>query len=183
MPTCILRLMPHRYALEPDEVVMCIKVMSLEVSELTHKRREMVVIGTAMLKGEDTGTQGTIYVFDILDVVPEPDHPETGRKLSLFAKISEKGAVTALAQIGSEGFILAAQGQKCLVRGLKEDHSLQPVAFIDVQCYTSVVKELRGTSLCMIGDAAKGLWLVGYTVRSSPGYAIDLLIARLGGTL
>ena len=143
--------------------------MSLEASEHTHKRKEMAVVGTAILRGEDLNVQGSIYVFDILDVVPEPEHPETSRKLRLFAKVKDKGAVTALSSIGSEGFVLVAQGQKCLVRGLKEDHSLQPVAFIDTQCYTSVLKELSGSGLCIFGDVAKGLWLVGYTVRVIPG--------------
>ena len=153
------------FALETNEVVTSVEVMPLEVSEHTHQNREMVVVGTAILRGEDLGAQGSIYVFDIPDVVPEPEHPETSRKLRLFAKLKEKGAVTALSPIGSEGFVLVGQGQKCLVRGLKEDHSLQPVAFIDTQCYTSVLKELRGSGLCIIGDVAKGLWLVGYTVR------------------
>ena len=154
-----------RYPLDPDEVVTCIEVMSLEVSEVTRQRRDMAVVGTAILRGEDLNAQGAIYVFDVLDVVPEPDRPETGRRLELFAKVKEKGAVTAITQIGSEGFLLAAQGQKCLVRGLKEDHSLQPVAFIDVQCYSTVVKELQGTGLSLIADGVKGLWLTGYTVR------------------
>ena len=141
-----------------------IKVISLEISEHTRKAKDMAVVGTGILRGEDVTAQGVIYVFDILDVVPEPDQPETGYKLKLLSKVMEKGAVTALTHIGSEGFVLAAQGQKCLVRGLKEDHSLQPVAFLDVQGYTTVVKELRGTGFCIIGDAAKGLWLAGYTV-------------------
>ena len=73
--------------------------------------------------------------------------------------------MTALSEIGSQGFLLAAQGQKCMVRGLKEDGTLLPVAFIDCQCYTSVAKELKGTGLCLVGDAVKGVWLVGYYVR------------------
>lgn len=60
---------------------------------------------------------------------------------------------------------MVAQGQKCLVRGLKEDGTLLPVAFIDMQCYVTVVKELKGTSMCLIADAIKGVWLTGYYVR------------------
>lgn len=54
-----------------------------------------------------------------------------------------------------------------MVRGLKEDGTLLPVAFMDMQCYTSVVKELKGTGLCLMGDAVKGVWLVGYYVSLS----------------
>lgn len=54
-----------------------------------------------------------------------------------------------------------------MVRGLKEDGSLLPVAFLDMQCYVSVVRELEGTGLCLMGDAVKGVWFCGYTVRES----------------
>ena len=100
--------------------------------------------------------------------MPDPERPETGRALKLIAKEDVKGAVTAVSGVGTQGFLLAAQGQKCMVRGLKEDGSLLPVAFLDMQCYVSVVSELPGTGLCLMGDAVKGVWFCGYTVRDSP---------------
>ena len=142
---------------------MSVKTMSLETSEHTHERQSLVVVGTAIIRGEDLPALGRIYVFDIIDVVPEPDHPETGKKLKLIAREEVKGAVTALSEIGTQGFLLAAQGQKCMVRGLKEDGSLLPVAFMDMQCYVSAAKELKGTGLCVMGDAIKGIWFAGYT--------------------
>ena len=144
---------------------MCIKTMTLEISEHTHARQELVAVGTALVRGEDLSSLGRIYIFAIIDVVPYPGRPETGRKLKLIAKEEVKGAVTALSEIGSQGFLLVAQGQKCLVRGLKEDGSLLPVAFMDMQCYITVAKELKGTGLCLTGDVIKGLWLAGYYVR------------------
>ena len=126
-----------RHDLDPGEVVMSIKTMSLEISEHTHERQSLIVVGTAIIRGEDLPAIGRIYVLDIIDVVPEPDHPETGKKLKLIAREEVKGAVTALSEIGTQGFLLAAQGQKCMVRGLKEDGSLLPVAFMDMQCATS----------------------------------------------
>lgn len=53
-----------------------------------------------------------------------------------------------------------------MVRGLKEDGSLLPVAFMDMQCYVNVVKELKGTGMCILGDALKGLWFTGYSVNT-----------------
>ena len=103
----------------------------------------------------------------MIDVVPEPDRPETGRALKLIAKEEVKGAVTALSGIGTQGFLLVAQGQKCMVRGLKEDGTLLPVAFMDMRCYVSVAKELHETGLCLMADAVKGVWFTGYTVRFS----------------
>lgn len=152
------------YALEPAERALCIKCMNLEVSEDTHERKDLIVVGTAVVKGENITSRGNIYIFDVVDVVPEPGVPETDLKLKLVAKEEVKGAVTALSSIGSQGFLLAAQGQKCMVRGLKEDLSILPVAFMDMRYYVKVAKELRGTGLCILGDAISGLWFIGYSV-------------------
>ncbi|KAJ0421006.1 CPSF A subunit region-domain-containing protein [Aspergillus carlsbadensis] len=151
------------HSLDPTEHIMAIKTMSLEVSENTHERRDMVVVGTAITRGEDIPSRGCIYVFEVIKVVPDPEHPETDRRLKLIGKEPVKGAVTALSEIGEQGFLIAAQGQKCLVRGLKEDGSLLPVAFMDMQCYVSVAKELKGTGMCILGDAVKGIWFAGYS--------------------
>ncbi|PYH72415.1 cleavage/polyadenylation factor CFT1 [Aspergillus vadensis CBS 113365] len=151
------------YSLGADEYVMSMKNISLEVSENTHERKDMIVVGTAIARGEDIPSRGCIYVFEVVQVVPDPDDPETDRKLKLIGKESVKGAVTALSEIGGQGFVLVAQGQKCMVRGLKEDGSLLPVAFMDMQCYVSVVKELKGTGMCILGDAVKGVWFAGYS--------------------
>ncbi|KAJ5242364.1 Cleavage/polyadenylation specificity factor A subunit C-terminal [Penicillium citrinum] len=151
------------YPLEPAEHVTAVKNINIEVSENTHERKDLIVVGTATAKGEDIPARGCIYVFDVIEVVPEPDRPETGRKLKLIGQETVKGAVTALSGIGGQGFVIVAQGQKCMVRGLKEDGSLLPVAFMDMQCYVTVAKELRGTGMCILGDAMKGLWFAGYS--------------------
>lgn len=152
------------YALETYEVVTTIKTLSLEVSEHTHARETLVCVGTALIRGEDLPSAGKLYVFAVIDVVPEPDRLETGHALKLIAKEDVHAAVTALSGVGTQGFLLVAQGQKCMVRGLKEDGSILPVAFMDMQCYVSVVRELPGTGLCLMGDAIKGLCLTGYMV-------------------
>ena len=143
---------------------MAVKSMNLEISEHTHERRDTIVVGTSFTRGEDTASRGCVYVFEVIDVVPDPEHPETGRRLKLIGKEMVKGTVTALTGIGGQGFLAVAQGQKCMVRGLKEDGSLLPVAFMDMQCYVNVAKELKGTGMCLFGDAVEGLWFAGYSV-------------------
>lgn len=152
------------YPLDAAEHVTAVKNVNMEISENTHERKDLIVVGTAITKGEDIPARGCIYVFDVIEVVPEPGKPETGRKLKLVGKETVKGAVTALSGIGGQGFVIVAQGQKCMVRGLKEDGSLLPVAFMDMQCYVNVAKELKGTGMCILGDAVKGLWFAGYSV-------------------
>lgn len=158
------------HALDLHETALCMDTASLEISELTHERAEMVAVGTCLIRGEDLPTMGRIYVFAIIPVVPDPDVPGRDYALKLISKEEVRGAVTAVDGIGSQGFLMAAQGQKVLVRGLKEDRSFLPVAFMDVMCYVSVAKELQmgldavGQGLCLMGDAVKGIWLTGYMV-------------------
>jgi len=124
----------------------------------------MVTVGTAIARGEDLAIKGRLYVYDVVYVIAEPDRPETNKKLKLIAKEDiPRGAITGVSEIGTQGFMLVAQGQKCMVRGLKEDGTLLPVAFMDMNCYVTAVKELRGTGLCVLSDAVKGVWFVGYT--------------------
>lgn len=155
------------HELDPYETVLCATVVRLETSEITHARDTCVVIGTAFIRGEDLPTMGRVYVFAVHAVVPVPEHPETGHGLKLLAKEDVRGAVTALSGAGTQGFLMMAQGQKVMVRGLKEDGTFLPVAFMDVSCYVSVIKELEGQEgLCLIGDTVKGVTLAGYMVRS-----------------
>ncbi|EAQ93478.1 hypothetical protein CHGG_01713 [Chaetomium globosum CBS 148.51] len=150
--------------MEPCETVLCVATLSLEVSEFTNERKQLIAVGTALIKGEDLPTRGRVYVYDITEVIPEPGRPETSKKLKLIAKEEiPRGAVTALSEIGTQGLMLVAQGQKCMVRGLKEDGTLLPVAFMDMNCYVTNAKELPGTGLCLLADAFKGVWFTGYT--------------------
>lgn len=153
--------------LDPQETVLCIETLNLEVSETTHERKQLVAVGTAIIQGEDLATKGRIRIFEVITVVPEPDRPETNRRLHLITKEEVKGAVSAVSELGTQGFLIMAQGQKCMVRGLKEDGTLLPVAFMDMQCYVTFLKTIPGTGMLMMGDAFKGFWFTGYTVRLS----------------
>jgi cleavage and polyadenylation specificity factor subunit 1 len=150
--------------LDPFESVLCMNTLNLEVSEVTNERRQLITVGTAISKGEDLPTKGRIYVYDVVNVIAEPDRPETNKRLKLIAKEEiARGAITAISEIGTQGFMIVAQGQKCMIRGLKEDGTLLPVAFLDLNSYATSMKELRGTGLCVFGDVIKGVWFAGYT--------------------
>ena len=136
--------------------------MPLEISEHTHGQKSMIVVGTAAQRGEDMPAKGALKVFDILDVVPEPDRPESGYKLHLLSSEETRGAITAVESF-SGGLIGTAQGQKIMVRGLKEDGSCLPVAFLDAQCHTTQLKTLGKTGMWLAGDVWKGLWFGGFT--------------------
>ena len=150
--------------LDPYEIVLSVKVVNLEISEVTNERKQLVAVGTGISKGEDQAIKGRLYVYDVVNVVPEPSRPETNKKLKLIAKEEiPRGAISGITEIGTQGFMLVSQGQKCMVRGLKEDGTLLPVAFLDMNCYVTSIKELRGTGICLLADAMKGVWVAGYT--------------------
>ncbi|PQE22071.1 cpsf a subunit region protein [Rutstroemia sp. NJR-2017a BVV2] len=153
--------------LDPCELITSVKTLNLVVSEVTNERKQLIAVGTAITKGEDLATTGRLYVYDIVTVVPEPGRPETNKKLKQIAlETITRGAggpVTGICEVGTQGFMLVAQGQKCMVRGLKEDGTNLPVAFMDMNCYVTSVKELPGTGLCVMADALKGVWFAGYT--------------------
>jgi len=149
------------YSFAHNEIALVVKTISLEVSEHTKERKQLVSVGTAIFRGEDHSARGGIYVFEVIEVVPEPNRPETNRKLKLVTREEVKGTVSAIC--GVNGYLLAAQGQKIMVRGLKEDQSLLPVAFLDMCLYVSVAKNLDG--MILFGDFMKSVWFAGFSVR------------------
>lgn len=155
------------YELGKYEIALVIKTVELEVSEQTKERKQLVAVGTGIFRGEDSAARGAIYVFEIIEVVPEPGKPETNRKFKLVVREEVKGTVSALC--GVNGFLLAAQGQKVMVRGLKEDQSLLPVAFMDMNMYVTVAKNLNG--MLLFGDFMKSVNFVGFTVSCLSFYS------------
>lgn len=152
----------HSFEMPYLDIITSLKVMPLEVSEHTHEQKEMVVVGTSAQRGEDMPAKGAVNVFEVLDVVPEPDIPESGFKLHLVSREEIKGAVTTV-ETFSGGFIGTGQGQKLMIRGLKEDGSCLPVAFLDAQCHTISLKMLGSSGMWLAADAWKGVWFGGFT--------------------
>ena len=145
------------------ETVTALKVMMLEVSENTHEQKLVVVVSTAAQRGEDMPAKGAVMIYDLIDVVPDPDVPESGFKFHQLARETSRGAITSIAGPLPGGFLGTAQGLKLMVRGLKEDGTCLPVAFLDAQSYTHTLKVLPGRGMWLAGDAWKGLWFGGFT--------------------
>ncbi|KAI4740148.1 protein CFT1 [Aureobasidium sp. EXF-12298] len=148
------------YDIPPYELVTSMEVMPLEVSEITHQHRLLVALGTISQRAENYAAKGCIYTLEIIDVVPEPGQPETGKKFRVFGREETKSGITAL--MGIAGLVGTAQGQKLMIRGLREDGSCLPVAFLDAQCYIASLKTLASSKLWIAADAWKGLWFGGF---------------------
>lgn len=140
---------------------MSLKQVNLTVSEESKKRRPFLALGTAVLRGEDAGVKGTIYVFDIAHVVPQPGRPETNRKLRLAWSEEVRGAVTAINEV--RGYLLSSQGQKIMVRAFGEnDKEFLPVAFYDMSMVVTVAECIR--DFVLFGDIMHSICFIGFQV-------------------
>lgn len=96
------------FTLPSHEVVTSLKCTPLEISEITHQQKLLIAVGSLLQRGENFPAKGTVYVIDVIDVVPEPDRPETGKRLKVMAREDTKGAITTL--MGVKGLLGTAQG-------------------------------------------------------------------------
>ncbi|KAG0089651.1 Cleavage and polyadenylation specificity factor subunit 1 [Podila epicladia] len=147
-----------KYELQEYEIVTSIETVSLESTQDASGRKKFIAVGTSFLRGEDSTMRGTIYIFDIIDVVPEPDNPQTDHKLKLLYSEEVKGSVTAMAALS--GYLLTCVGTKVVVRSFEDNETLTGIAFIDVQIYVTSVKVVKNT--IMLADAYKSVWFVGF---------------------
>jgi len=51
-----------------------------------------------------------VYIFEIIEVVPEPDNPQTNHKYKLLYHEEVKGSVTAICDV--KGYLLTCVGPK-----------------------------------------------------------------------
>lgn len=141
-----------------NESVVTLKSVMLEVSEKTKQQKEFLVVGTSIIRGEDLAAMGGFYIYEAIDVVPEPGRPETNRKLKQVTSEVGKGAVTSVCEVS--GHLLIAQAQKVVVRNIQEDLSIVPVAFMDMNMYVLSSKSLK--YMVLLADAIRSVWLVGF---------------------
>jgi len=118
-----------------------------------------VVVGTTINRGEDLAVKGATYVFEIVEVVANPeDPPNQNYKLRLLCRDDAKGPVTAIC--GLNGYLVSTMGQKLFVRAFDLDERLVGVAFLDVGLYVTSLRTIK--NLLLIGDAVKSIWFVAF---------------------
>ncbi|KAG2735725.1 hypothetical protein G9P44_001939 [Scheffersomyces stipitis] len=146
--------------LADNELGMTVKSMILDVGSSTKKfkhKKEFIVIGSGKYRMEDLSANGSFRIYEIIDIIPEPDRPETNHKFKEVFKEDTKGAVTSVCEVS--GRFLVSQGQKVIVRDLQDD-GVVPVAFLDTAVYVSEAKSFG--NMMILGDSLKSVWLVGF---------------------
>ncbi|KAI9088335.1 CPSF A subunit region-domain-containing protein [Phlyctochytrium arcticum] len=147
-------------AIEMDEYehILAIEAVELESKQTTTGRKSFLALGTGVVRGEDLATRGRIVVYDIIDIVPEPEHPFAKNRFKQLYVSEEKGPVTALCNVG--GHLVAAIGTKVIVYAFEDSESLTGIAFLDVNMYVNSLSSIK--NLIMVGDIMKSVWLLGF---------------------
>ncbi|KAF8631110.1 hypothetical protein AX17_005155 [Amanita inopinata Kibby_2008] len=142
-----------------NEFVNDIAIVSLETASTEAGTKDYVAVGTTIDRGEDLAVKGCTYIFEIVEVVPDPSlNPKRWYKLRLRCKDDAKGPVTAVC--GFQGYLVSSMGQKIFVRAFDSDERLVGVAFLDVGVYVTSLCTLK--NLLLVGDAVKSVWFVAF---------------------
>ncbi|CAG8449548.1 6133_t:CDS:10 [Ambispora gerdemannii] len=141
-----------------DEQGLCVKCVNLHTKSTASGRKSFVAVGTGYFRGEDVGMRGTIYIFEIVEVVPEPDNPQTNHKYKMLCFEDTKGSVTAICDVN--GYLLTCVGPKIFIRAFEDNDRLISVAFIDIQIYVNSVVSIK--DFILVGDVYKSIWFLGF---------------------
>lgn len=143
--------------LDEWEHVIAFKNVHLAYEGTRSGFKEYICVGTNYNYSEDITSRGRILLYDIIEVVPEPDAPLTRYKLKEIYKKEQKGPVTAITHV--VGFLVTAVGQKIYLWQLK-DNDLIGVAFIDTNIYVHQMVSIK--SLILVADVYKSVSLLRF---------------------
>ncbi|KAI8889133.1 hypothetical protein K501DRAFT_239493 [Backusella circina FSU 941] len=150
-----------RVEFEEFEQCFSLQCAALESKQTSTGRKHFMVVGTGSLRGEDTTMRGSIRIYDIIEVVPEPNNPQTNHKFKHLHTEDVKGAVTAMCNVS--GHLASCIGSKVIIWSFEDDESLVGVAFIDVQIYVTSMNSIK--NFILLGDAQKSIWFLGFQLE------------------
>ncbi|KAF8750300.1 mRNA cleavage [Rhizoctonia solani] len=146
------------YEFAQNEFVNAVESIPLETLSTERGLKDYVVVGTTISRGEDLAVKGATYVFEVVEVVPEPGSKTRQYRLRLLCREDSKGAVTALC--GMNGYLVSSMGQKIFVRAFDLDEKLTGIAFMDVGVCVTSLRPLK--NLLLVGDMVKSVWFVAF---------------------
>ncbi|KAF9008327.1 CPSF A subunit region-domain-containing protein [Cyathus striatus] len=147
------------YEFATNEYINDMACVSLETSSTETGIKDFIAVGTTIDRGEDLAAKGATYIFEVVEVVPDPAiAPKRWYKLRLRCRDDAKGPVTAVC--GFNGYLVSSMGQKIFVRAFDADERLVGIAFMDVGVYVTSLRTLK--NLLLIGDAVKSVSFVAF---------------------
>jgi len=152
-----------QYEFRDYEHILCLRTLSLTTSQTATGRKKFICLGTGFQKGEEMQSRGRLFLFDVIEVVPEEGQSEPNLKLKFLAEKEYKAPITSIAE--SNGYIVACVGQKIIVHAFDKSETLAGVAFIDQQVYATSVSAIK--NVILLGDALRSVWFLRSTVGLS----------------
>ncbi|PIL30998.1 hypothetical protein GSI_05691 [Ganoderma sinense ZZ0214-1] len=147
------------YEFAANEFVSCVVSVPLETMSTESGMKDFIAVGTTINRGEDLAVKGAVYIFEIVEVVPDASaNVKRWWRLKLLCRDDAKGPITFLC--GMNGYLVSSMGQKIFVRAFDLDERLVGVAFLDIGVYVTSLQAVK--NLLVIGDAVKSVWLVAF---------------------
>lgn len=162
------------------ERVLSLKTLRLNSQQTQSGKKSFICVGTGLLRSANIISNGRVrtgylcsrvashpfpqlLVFELITVVPDPDHPELAVKLKLVFEKEYKGPVTAVAEVA--GQLALGVGQQVWIHSY-DDGDHQPIAFLDGQPYATQLLGIK--NYLLIGDFSKSIWFARFRVRAPP---------------
>ncbi|SPC64715.1 related to cleavage and polyadenylation specificity factor, 160 kDa subunit [Ustilago sp. UG-2017b] len=157
------------YEFDQSETVTSLTTVTLDSPSSATGRKQFIAAGTTTYHGEDRTCKGSVYLFEIIQVVSSRRF-QVGRdlRLKLICRDGSNAPVTALAEL--HGFLLSTSGQKLYVRALEKEEWLISVAFLDCPFYITSIRLVK--NFVLLSDAKKGLWFLAF--QEDPYRFVDL---------
>jgi cleavage and polyadenylation specificity factor subunit 1 len=148
----------HTFDFSEYERVLALDYVTLENHASSTGYKSYIAVGTAMALGEDIAVKGSIYMFEVITVVPDPTDPQTNHKLKLVYREEVKGAVTCIGCM--KGFLVTTVNKQIIVRTFEDNEHLNGIAFIDAQILPTTLNIVK--NFVLLGDFTKSVWFIGF---------------------
>jgi cleavage and polyadenylation specificity factor subunit 1 len=147
------------------EVALTLRLCYLKTKEhedAAESVMPILVVGTALLHGEDYTTKGRLLLFDIIQVQSELANQADVLKLKLLYEKELKGPISAVAAV--EGYLLVCIGSKLILYQLQNKRDLNAIAFYDAQMYITELHVVK--NYILVADLYKSVYLLRWKAHT-----------------
>ncbi|GAA5885680.1 hypothetical protein JCM16303_003111 [Sporobolomyces ruberrimus] len=146
------------YEFRQNEFVCTVKTVSLHSKSRASGMRDFIAVGTTTYRGEDLAAKGGIYIFEVVQIVPDPSAPRRDHILKLRFFEDTKSIVGNICDLN--GYLFLSMGQKLYARAFEQDEVLIAVGFLDLGVHVTSLTALK--NFLLIGDAMQSVALVAF---------------------
>jgi hypothetical protein len=146
-----------RHELSDWEHVSCLKIVNLPFEGHSSGFRSYLAASTINCYNEDVNSRGKIFIFDVIETVPEPDKPLTNIKMKIIFEKEQKGPVSCLESVN--GYLIGGVGQKVFIWEYI-NNELIGKAFIDTHFFVHRMVALK--NFVLIADLHRSISLIHF---------------------